>query len=234
MGFTSNNEKIDKYLDELADEYKALLFKALIEKSGSLDDLNVSDLLRIDSEVKKPLLTNNQKLQRKQKALLLTGLVYMLLGISMYFIYTTAFRNRLDIVALTSSLVTIIGFCICVFSFLAPNYLIRKAYADKKKDTEKVEDVRLIEYEIVRKWRELEGISNDMTSGEPPSSSPRSVIQFFAENSYITDDEEKILRNFLRLRNEIVHSSANNVKNIDMQNALVEAEKIIQKLRNYV
>ena len=49
------NDKIEKYLDELSDEYKNLLYKALVARTKPLDDLSVSELLRIDSEIKKPL-----------------------------------------------------------------------------------------------------------------------------------------------------------------------------------
>ena len=64
MNISPNNEKIQKYLDELSNEYKELLFVALLERSKSIDDISISDLLRIDNEIKKPLLTGYQKQQR--------------------------------------------------------------------------------------------------------------------------------------------------------------------------
>ena len=80
MNITPNNEKIERYLDELADEYKELLFNALISRTKDLDNLSVSELLRLDNEIKKPLFENYQRQQRRRKMLQIAGLTYMLLG----------------------------------------------------------------------------------------------------------------------------------------------------------
>ena len=81
MNISPNNEKIQKYLDELSEEYKELLFKALLERSKSIDDISASDLLRLDSEIKKPLIENNQRQKKKRTTLLLSGLLYIFLSI---------------------------------------------------------------------------------------------------------------------------------------------------------
>ena len=41
MSVLSNNEKLENYLDELADEYKKLLYKDLISRTKSIDDYYV-------------------------------------------------------------------------------------------------------------------------------------------------------------------------------------------------
>ena len=61
MNISPNNEKIQKYLDELSEEYKELLFRALLERSKSIDDISISELLRLDNEIKKPLIENYQR-----------------------------------------------------------------------------------------------------------------------------------------------------------------------------
>ena len=76
MNISPNNEKIEKYLDELADEYKILLYKALISRSKPLDDLSVSELLRLDNEIKKPLFEDYQRQQRRRRMLFILGLSY--------------------------------------------------------------------------------------------------------------------------------------------------------------
>ena len=43
----NNEDKIEKYLDDLAEEYKTLLLNRLLEVSGNIENLNVCDLLRI-------------------------------------------------------------------------------------------------------------------------------------------------------------------------------------------
>lgn len=57
----SNEDKIERYLDDLAAEYKELLLKRLLEVSGTIENLSVSELLRIDTEIKKPLLADYRR-----------------------------------------------------------------------------------------------------------------------------------------------------------------------------
>lgn len=52
MQTCDNEEKIERYLDDLADEYKKLLLKRLLEVSGTIENLSISELLRIDNEIK--------------------------------------------------------------------------------------------------------------------------------------------------------------------------------------
>ena len=75
-----HDEKIKKYLDELAIEYKELLYDYLISQTNNLDELNISELLRIDSEIKKPLFKSYRKFYKKSRLLLAIGLTYMFIG----------------------------------------------------------------------------------------------------------------------------------------------------------
>ena len=81
------NDKIERYLDELSAEYKQLLFESLIERSSSVENLSVSDLLRLDNEVKKPLLANYRRYMRKRKMLATIGVTYVLMGVFAFLIY---------------------------------------------------------------------------------------------------------------------------------------------------
>ena len=87
MNISPNNEKIQKYLDELSNEYKELLFVALLERSKSIDDISISDLLRIDNEIKKPLLTGYQKQQRLRRLIISSGIIYIFSGIGTLLFY---------------------------------------------------------------------------------------------------------------------------------------------------
>lgn len=70
MNILPKNDKIEKYLDELADEYKVLLYNALVSRTKPLDDLSVSELLRLDNEIKKPLFEDYQKKQHRRQIIL--------------------------------------------------------------------------------------------------------------------------------------------------------------------
>ena len=84
MNDFENRDKIEKYLDELSEEYKTLLFNTLVEQSGSVENLNISDLLRLDNEVKKHFQLDYMKYQKKQKVLLIGGLIYMIFGVFLF------------------------------------------------------------------------------------------------------------------------------------------------------
>ena len=86
MNILPKNDKIEKYLDELADEYKVLLYNALVSRTKPLDDLSVSELLRLDNEIKKPLFEDYQKKQHRRQLFLIAGLIYMFTGVFLYFL----------------------------------------------------------------------------------------------------------------------------------------------------
>ena len=62
-----DDDKIEKYVNELGEEYKDLLFEALLKKSDSLSELSVSELLRIDNDVKKYLKDKGVSIRLCQK-----------------------------------------------------------------------------------------------------------------------------------------------------------------------
>lgn len=224
MNSVPNNEKIEKYLDELADEYKKLLFNALISRSNNFESLSVSELLRLDNEIKRPLLENNRTQRRFRKTLQVTGLTYMLIGfilfISSNFNYQDLYGTR-DIVPLFSLILGFIGVLLSIFSFMLPTF-----FHSPIKGTYKSNNLRFLEYKIVIMWRELEGIVNDITINTDVEE-PRSIIDFLLSNKLINDNELILLKKFLKIRNSIVHS-------IDYQYSIQELETLIKKVDNII
>ena len=229
MAFSSGNEKIDNYLNELSEEYKELLFKSLLNQSSSFDNLNVSDLLRIDNEIKKPLLMDHQKNQRKKQMLLGTGMLYMLIGFIVY-VFSNTYLGNLDVITLITLTIWFFGFLMTIYAFLPLNMFARKMYANNRRENQ---DVSLLSYEIVTKWRKLESIANDLNIDKHKILS-YSIMQFFLNNRYITDEEAKELKNFLKLRNEIVHASATTYTLDELTNAISTVNSIINKLEKIV
>ena len=182
MNITPNNEKIEKYLDELADEYKELLFNALISRTKDLDNLSVSELLRLDNEIKKPLFENYQRQQRRRKMLQIAGLTYMLLGGLIFVVYELLDSNFMygthDIISLISVVIGFMGLFISIFSFMLPTI-----YQSSSKNIDRTEknNLSVLEYKVVTKWRELEGIVNDISINASVKT-PRSVIEFLSES----------------------------------------------------
>ena len=227
MNLSPNNDKIEKYLDELADEYKILLYKALVSRTKSLDDLSVSELLRLDDEIKKPLFEDYQRKQRRRRMLLMAGLAYMVIGLVLYLFTQIIFGDYQYSLENIISLMSAIIASIYAFALQTLNIGTQR----HKIQTEDIS--QLLEYEIVTKWREIEGIVNDISINSQVKT-PRSIIQFLIENRFIDEDESTTLKEFLKVRNNIVHSTNNRYTTTELRTMLDDVDKIISKIKKIV
>lgn len=231
MSIHQNNEKIEKYLDELADEYKKLLFNALVERSHSIEDLNVGDLLRLDNEVKKHLLIDYRRNERKRKALFLGGFVYMLIGVFLFLCYeiTNWDYHASNIMPLLSVVIGFMGLIFSILSFMLPSVTNSRTYRSIKSST-RDDSISLLKYDVVATWRDIEGLANDIALDQDIKT-PRSAIEFFLENNLIDKEEYIVLKDFLKLRNEVVHSSALTISFAEMNRLIRAANDILSKLK---
>lgn len=234
MNILPNNEKIVKYLDELADEYKTLLFKALVSRSKSVDDLSVSELLRLDNEIKKPLLEDFQRQQRKRRMLLTMGLTYMFLGFLIFIMFEIVngdFHYEMrNMGSLMSIVIGFVGLFASILSFAMPTLSLS---SNKHMNGKKEETMALLEYEVVTKWRELEGLVNDISINTDVKT-PRSIIGFLADNQFVDENEYKLLKSFLKMRNDIVHSAGSAYSSNEINELIDKIEKIIEKIKKIV
>lgn len=234
MNITPNNEKIEKYLDELAAEYKELLFNALISRTKDLDNLSVSELLRLDNEIKKPLFENYQKQQRRRRMLQIAGLTYMLLGFMMFAVYELLDSQFIygthDIIPLISVVIGFMGLIISMFSFMVPTISQSSSKNIYRKESN---NLSVLEYKVVTKWRELEGIVNDISINANVKT-PRSIIEFLSENKFIDDDEYSSLKEFLKMRNSIVHSAEYKYSIEEIKTSVEKIDKVIDKIKKFI
>lgn len=234
MNISPNNEKIEKYLNELSDEYKELLFKALVARSKSLDNLSVSELLRLDAEIKKPLLEDYQRQQKRRKMLLLMGITYMFLGLFMFVLFqminSDFMYNSNSIFLMMSVVIGFVGAIVSVLSFALPTI---RTSSTRNMVNDKRETSTLLEYEAIAKWRELEGIANDISIASDVKT-PRSIIEFLSENQFIDSDEYTILKDFLKMRNNIVHSTDSIYSETEIKDLVSKIDKIIDKIKKIV
>lgn len=230
---TLPNDKIEKYLDELSDEYKNLLYKALVARTKPLDDLSVSELLRMDSEIKKPLLADYKNKQRRDYTLFRLGLLYMILGAFIFLLSILFWKNDQNgvgnIISLISCIVAFIGFIFVLYSFATQIFGV----GTSKYNASSEEYSKVLEYEIVMKWRELEGIVEDISITSQINTS-NSVIQFLAENHFIDNNEFNILREFLKMRNNIVYATDVKYTTEELKQMLSEINLIINKLEEII
>lgn len=234
MNISPSNDKIAKYLDELADEYKVLLYKALVSRSKPLDDLSISELLRLDNETKKPLLEDYQRQQRKRRMLLTVGLTYMFLGFFIFVVFEITksnFEYSIDnIISLMSIVIGFVGLLASILSFSLPTLNLSSGKYNSK---QKEEFLAILEYEVVAKWRELEGLTNDLSINTNVKT-PRSIISFLADNHFIDGEEYKLLKDFLRMRNSIVHSTNSEYSSEKIKKMMDEVDKVIAKITKIV
>lgn len=225
-----DDNKIEKYVNELGEEYKDLLFEALLKKSDSVNDLSVSELLRIDNDVKKYL--RRQDESRKNRKFFVLGVTYVAMGIFMYSFsgimlkfYELRYLSSIELMQIISIVVSFVGAVVCIYPFLRGNRenKIYKGTSDESK--------KIVEYEVISKWRELEGIGNDIALKNDIITN-RSVIQLLSNEDLITEDEKALLTNFLRLRNSIVHDKKIEVSLQDMVNAINDINKLIERVNN--
>ena len=233
MNISSNNEKIERYLDELADEYKMLLLENLIESSESLDDLSISEMLRLDNEIKKPLYKDYQRQERRRRSLFTIGIVYIFLAIILL-VFMEILKNgyRFDtenLGILSSIIIGSLGFFTMMLSLVKPVFKDRRSENFMKID----QSSPVLEYEIVQKWRELEGLVNDISINENLKT-PRSIIGFLYENNFIDGDERTILKDLLKMRNIVVHSEQDNFSWNEKKDILSKSDKIIERIKKIV
>lgn len=231
MNIHQNNEKIEKYLDELADEYKRLLFNALIERSHSIEDLNIGDLLRLDYEAKKHLLIDYRRNEKKRKVLFLGGFAYMLIGVLLFLCYEISNWDyqASDIELLLSAVISYIGFVFIILSFILP--AVTKLRTSKSiKSSTRDDSMFQLKYSVIATWRDIEGLANDIALDQDVKT-PRSAIEFFLENNLIDKEEYIVLKDFLKLRNDVIHSSALTISSSEMNRLLRAANDILTKLK---
>lgn len=225
------NSKISKHLDEAANEYRELLYNALINKSDGIDKLSVTELIKLDSQIKKPLYQTYQRYNQKKKIFDYVRIsIQLVLGIVAVLI--AAYMPKDDSSNISIVLIAILSVLVAIIS-LGAEYINEKISDNTIKLQEKSEDYRpLVSAVILEKWRELEGLSNDVTDNEIKSKS--SVIDTLYVNKYINTNEHNTLKEFLRLRNETVHAKTYHYSVEQINSMIKKVDIIINKIQNAI
>lgn len=224
-----NDLKVQRFLDELGDEYKNFLLEKLIEQTDSLDNLSVSKLISIDNDVKRYI--NRKQSGRKYWTFQLVGVLYVCIGI-FAFLFTEIMMSFHDLnhlslyelIQMGSIIMALVGVFAFVFPFLFGNMSLSSKYTKNHK-----ERIKFQEYEVVSMWRELEGICNDLSLKEKVVTN-KSIIQLLVQEDLINKEEEKELISFLKLRNCIVHGSGADITDDEIAVRINKVESIISAI----
>jgi len=231
MRVTCNDEAIKVRLDTLAEEYKQLLFQALLYESTSPDDLNIAELIRIDNEIKKPLVGSSIQTRKKERFQVMAAL-YGMLGIifgvfSLIFprILKNGFENIYDIYLLISIAMILSSFLLLIWSFIISTsrkniFLISSRTSGYDKER------KLLNYKVVSTWKLLESAVKERTGNKATAAS--SIIEVLQNTSILTESEQNRIILFLRLRNDIMHSERGSFySNAEVKEMLEDITSII-------
>lgn len=236
MNISPNDDKIQKYLDELSEEYKTLLFKALLERTNSINEpLSMSELLRLDSEIKKPLFEDYRRQQKRKRTLIIGSLTYIFVGLFLLLaievfnsnLIGSATGNPMEIIQLMAIILTFSGFILGVYAFVFP--ILRtnsKGYRLSKVNNY----TGFLEYQVIAKWRNIEAFANDI-SVDSGVNTTRSALDYLINMNFITKEEYSILKLFLKMRNDIVHNTQSKYSTEEIQEGINRIDQILERLQ---
>lgn len=219
-----SRDKLDLYLDALADEYKDLLRARVLQGSRN-GELSFNELLKLDAAVKNNLRSDSRI--RKYKRIQLLGLIYILLGlvlalfalVQQYFLYSDS-----KFFVLLSMIMIILGVYVAVLSVI-----LQLLPRNTKSKVKKLEYTRL-EDDILSLYSRLESIVQvKLTNSEQKTM--RESIRTLRNKRIISESEANILYSFLELRNRAIHySMENDYANSESYEILRKVNMLLNKL----
>lgn len=227
-------ESTQVILDDLSEEYKNLLVsKALVNNNlKSTEDIFPKDLIILNEEFKRSLNINknNTKKEKSIKLIKLLGMFYAIIGIWLYIFTNIDIENSIQKISLLVAGLGVLTIVLAYFfEFYVDQLSIRKTqYFEFKPENE---------FELVKKWNEIEKLSYMIIKKENEISNNLPITKLFniLFNKSILDDKDmKNYKYILNLRNSIVHSTEKNINQDQIIVGLKKAESIITKLKNYV
>lgn len=233
MKYFIKDKKLKLVIDELGEEYKDLLIEKLLNdyQVTDIDTLSVSELLKLDVNIKERLIQNRQFEKKNRRYYVMTsiGILYSLFGVFILFFqkFQYDFTNEpFNVIAIT---LIILGLFISMFSIIVRNLPpIQRKYSISK-------DKPRFDFMVISLWKELERLMiqiapyNNMTSST-------NLINFLVENNFISASDEYTIKSLLKLRNQAVHSNLATISISDEETILIikDARQIILKLNNLI
>lgn len=231
MKYKFSNEKIKYILDELGEEYKSLLIEKSLDNIGNVDvdNINLSELIELDIAIKKPLKTSKREQKRKRMFALtaLLGLIYFMFGGVMLILslYRTTMYSRIPSEFFV--IVIFMGMLIFLLSVYA------SVFSDWKRGKSSNKDIT--PYALFNSWKEIEALITQLTPDEYHKG-PRTMVEYLSTNRMISFEEKKQILELLQIRNNIVHSSEDNLKmsKEEILQKITMADKIINNLSKLI
>ena len=224
MKYYITNQKLDLLINELGEDYKDLLIEKMLNdyQTTDIDNLPISELLKLDVSIKEHLVQDKQLEKRKRSITLIysIGLMYGLLGIFVLFFQEFKYSFSENPTNMLAFIFIMMGLFISFYSLLIKNLIIKhRPYTPKRNNTNN-------SYEYINLWKELESLMIQISPDTIPSS-PSKLIQYLSESNFISSKDEVAIRILLNLRNEAVHSTSSPKPKLTHE----EHSKIVKNIR---
>ena len=154
MKYTISEQKAKMIINELGEEYKDMLIERVLEETNEddVDKISLSDLIRLDIATKAHLRSNKRvrNIRKMYSYIASFGLVYVLIGVLLILYSLLDDRTLRDNSLQYISVVFILlGLLTTVFSVMLLKKKTKSGYTENK---------IISEYEIINKWKEIEGL----------------------------------------------------------------------------
>lgn len=229
-------ERIDKntknILEELAEEYKLLLIKRVMEEQlKSIEEVNYRDVILMDEEIKQNLYkTKEKKKERLLKLTILTGLLYAVFGFGFYFIQNTIFTIS-DFREQVGLLIGVVGLSLSVMAYFFQTFK-KDVFITKRLD---YNSSYLNEFSIVKKWTEIESMAYKIIQNKENENNTNMPISKVFDKLFtygvIDENDKEELKYVLNMRNKVVHHSLEQNSDLDIKKGIEKADEIISKLK---
>lgn len=229
MKYSISNHRLNTTVNELGEEYKDLIIERLLDDTHEIDvdEINLSDLIRLDVMIKSNLRTDHKARKRNQMFTVITtfGMLYAVMGLMVIMwslIQDTTFYNSTMIAGM---LLVFLGLMVSIFALSYKQMLqMRPPFNRERRHI-------VSAYEIANKWKELEATIFQLL---PDNSqlSLSSVINSLEKEHILSEDDMKVVKKLLDARNCAVHDldKFNFLPQNEIKLLLIESDKIIRKL----
>lgn len=233
MKYNISDYRLKVIVDELGEEYKDLLIERILDDMREIDadQINPSDLIRLDVSTKSSL-RNNRKTQQKNRMLSmvsLLGVTYAILGLMLLLWSEFQDAMRYNTTMMMAVVLIFIGLFVVLFSLLFKS-MVRMRPQNYRGPRHTVSS-----YEVVNKWKEIEALIHQLTPEENVLSLA-SMLSNLKETKIISDKDIETINRLLSIRNQVVHEQDKiiNLSQSELRSIFIEANKIISKMKKIV
>ncbi|WFR55374.1 hypothetical protein QA584_17385 [Anaerocolumna sp. AGMB13025] len=223
MRYQISNKNLASAIDEIGEEYKDIVIEKLLSTSSfDIENMQVSDLLKIDSQIKQNIVNEKRIDRRNSIFTILTalGLMYNILGFVLVWNRDkfTVIKDRSLVLAIIIVIIVIFALMVAILFKIYP----LKSYARKSESAN-------IKFLILDQWKRLESYARSYSEDNLTLSK---ILYNLKDLKVIDNNDMENIRRLLNLRNNVIYSKnpLASFKNPYILKVLSDTDDIIKKL----